>query len=134
MCVFILFSYYLVNHHLLLWVNNCRLFSFRYTTIARENPGRILRIYVRDVTTVHVKDLPPAKPKYSYARTFPRMYNYLRNHYSAEDEANKPETPDEKEEEAAVTQGLEETQEAENLARNLQLIDALCNANYFLNL
>src|SRR4051794_5351758 len=65
------------------------IFSFRYTTIARENPGRILRIYVRDVTTEHVKDLPPEKPKHSYTRTFPTIYNYLRNYYGDENEESE---------------------------------------------
>src|SRR4051794_1746846 len=65
---------------------NIYFFSFRYTTIARENPGRILRIYVRDVTTEHVKDLPPEKPKHSYTRTFPTIYNYLRNYYGDDNE------------------------------------------------
>ncbi|CAI2185399.1 1135_t:CDS:2 [Funneliformis geosporum] len=57
-----------------------------YTTIARENPGRILRIYVRDVTTEYVKDLPAQKPRHSYTQTFPTIYNYLRNYYSSIDE------------------------------------------------
>ncbi|RIA99744.1 hypothetical protein C1645_730662 [Glomus cerebriforme] len=75
-----------------------------YTTIARENPGRILRIYVRDVTTEHVKDLPPEKPKHSYTRTFPTIYNYLRNYYSGDDEEDiKSQTADEKQAENAAT-------------------------------
>jgi len=82
-----------------------------YTTIARENPGRILRIYVRDVTTEHVKDMPPAKPKHSYTQTFPTIYNYLRNYYADDEEEElKGETPDEKNAEDAATKVI--TQQA----------------------
>ncbi|CAB4380405.1 unnamed protein product [Rhizophagus irregularis] len=81
-----------------------------YTTIARENPGRILRIYVRDCTTEHVKDLPPEKPKHSYTRTFPTIYNYLRNYYAGDEEEIKNETPEEKKAEDAATQVI--TQQA----------------------
>ncbi|CAI2181711.1 6026_t:CDS:10 [Funneliformis geosporum] len=66
-----------------------------YTTIARENPGRILRIYVRDVTTEYVKDLPAQKPRHSYTQTFPTIYNYLRNYYSSIDEETGTETKEE---------------------------------------
>uniref|UniRef100_A0A1D1XS85 Uncharacterized protein C29B5.04c n=1 Tax=Anthurium amnicola TaxID=1678845 RepID=A0A1D1XS85_9ARAE len=74
-----------------------------YTTIARDNPGRILRIYVRDVTTEHVKDLPPEKPRHSYTRTFPTIYNYLRNYYSSDEGELKDETSEGKKVDDAAT-------------------------------
>ncbi|CAG8581189.1 8733_t:CDS:2 [Ambispora gerdemannii] len=56
-----------------------------YTTIARENPGRILRIFIRDVTTARVKDLPAQEPHRSYIQTFPSIIGHLKTYYSAED-------------------------------------------------
>ncbi|CAG8637430.1 424_t:CDS:2, partial [Racocetra persica] len=37
-----------------------------YTTIYRENPSRILRIFVRDVTTEHIKNQPAQSPHQSF--------------------------------------------------------------------
>ncbi|CAG8627256.1 17042_t:CDS:2 [Funneliformis caledonium] len=77
-----------------------------YTTIARENPGRILRIYVRDVTTEHVKDLPAQKPRHSYSQTFPTIYNYLRSYYSSLDEETGTETKEEEQAEKDVVEDV----------------------------
>ncbi|CAG8530699.1 1138_t:CDS:2 [Diversispora eburnea] len=55
-----------------------------YTTIARENPDRIIKIFVRDVTTAHVKDLPAQPAKRSYTQTFTTTYKYLRSYYSGD--------------------------------------------------
>ncbi|RHZ49349.1 hypothetical protein Glove_522g88 [Diversispora epigaea] len=55
-----------------------------YTTIARENPDRIIKIFVRDVTTAHVKDLPAQPVKRSYTQTFTTTYKYLRSYYSGD--------------------------------------------------
>ncbi|CAG8452984.1 6898_t:CDS:10 [Dentiscutata heterogama] len=54
-----------------------------YSTIYRENPTRILRIFVRDVTTEHIKDEPAQSPHLSYAQTFTSTYNYLKNYYKS---------------------------------------------------
>ncbi|KAG9306751.1 hypothetical protein G9A89_005651 [Geosiphon pyriformis] len=75
-----------------------------YTQIARENPGRILKIFIRDVTTSRVKDLPAQEPHHSYIQTFPSMIGHLKSYYSSsekpksessnsneEDEPHKPE-------------------------------------------
>jgi len=57
-----------------------------YVTIAKEHPDRIIRIFIRDVTTSRVKDLPPQKPKHSYAKTFTGIYAKLRDYYMEEDD------------------------------------------------
>ncbi|CAG8648235.1 3614_t:CDS:2, partial [Ambispora leptoticha] len=64
-----------------------------YTTIARENPGRILRIFIRDVTTARVKDLPAQEPHYSYIQTFPSMIGHLKTYYYAESKDKQNPTP-----------------------------------------
>nr|CAG8483848.1 7258_t:CDS:2 [Entrophospora candida] len=51
-----------------------------------EHPDRIIRIFVRDVTTSRVKGLPPQKPKHSYAKTFTGIYSKLRDYYMEEDD------------------------------------------------
>lgn len=83
----------------------------RYTTIARENKDRIVKIFVRDVTTSHVKDLPPQPVKRSYSQTFTSTYKYLRNYYSGEfnddddddDKNNNEEVKENKDDDAKVT-------------------------------
>ncbi|CAG8583625.1 17746_t:CDS:2 [Acaulospora morrowiae] len=54
-----------------------------YVKIARENEGRILRIFVRDVSTEHLKGLPPQPAHHSYAQTFTSTYKRLHSYYSA---------------------------------------------------
>lgn len=47
--------------------------------------------------------MPPEKPKHSYTRTFPTIYNYLRNYYAGDEEDIKSESPEEKKAEDAAT-------------------------------
>ncbi|CAG8465023.1 16275_t:CDS:10 [Acaulospora colombiana] len=57
-----------------------------YTKIARENEGRILRIFVRDVSTPHLEGLPAQPAHHSYAQTFTSTCKHLRNHYVSSEE------------------------------------------------
>jgi len=54
-----------------------------YTTIAREHPNQIVRIFIRDVTTVRVKDLPPEEPHASYLKTFPVLVSHFYEQYTS---------------------------------------------------
>ncbi|CAG8792904.1 23236_t:CDS:10, partial [Dentiscutata erythropus] len=54
-----------------------------YSTIYRENPTRILRIFIRDVTTEHIKDEPAQSPHLSYAQTFTSTYKYIKDYYKS---------------------------------------------------
>ncbi|RUS21852.1 hypothetical protein BC937DRAFT_91285 [Endogone sp. FLAS-F59071] len=58
-----------------------------YTTIAREHPNQIIRIFIRDVTTARVKDFPPEEPHASYLKTFPVLVNHIYAHYTTSDSA-----------------------------------------------
>jgi phosphatidate phosphatase APP1 len=60
-----------------------------YTTIAKEHPNQILRIFIRDVSTSSIEGLQAQKPKHSYAKTFPTIYNRLRDYYMEEEENEK---------------------------------------------
>ncbi|CAG8586313.1 6104_t:CDS:2 [Paraglomus occultum] len=64
-----------------------------YTTIAREHPDRIVRIFIRDVSTKHIKDLPAQPPKYSYVHTFPSLVKNLKSYYQ---DSGKEDKADEK--------------------------------------
>ncbi|RUP50186.1 hypothetical protein BC936DRAFT_140039 [Jimgerdemannia flammicorona] len=66
-----------------------------YTTIAREHPDQIIRIFIRDVTTARVKDLPAEEPHASYIKTFPVLISHIYGYYSgpAESATTAPKTP-----------------------------------------
>ncbi|CAG8538412.1 10664_t:CDS:2 [Racocetra fulgida] len=67
-------------------------FSNTFLQKAKENPDRILRIFVRDVTTEHVKNQPAQSPHQSYVQTFTSTYKYIKDYYLSSE--GKEEDPD----------------------------------------